>query len=293
LTGGSDGTVRLWNAKTGAELKALAGHAKDVRAVAFSSDGAMAYSAGDDLKLLQWDLDKGTIVKKIDLPQRTWEMQFAPSGKYLIIGIDGAANQINMTTGRTVRKINLFTKSITAFAISPDERTIAAADIQCNVSLWNLDTEKSRSLRSLPRGPEPANGITSLAFSPDGHWLVSGAMGAEKTASLWDLKTDAEVHRVGPFPGFVRDAIFAADSKSFYVASGLTGLQPKKKLAALVNCSITQFDTETGQPTQFWDQFPHLPLHLFRGGEARQMIVVVHDKLIRQSTENGKSISAP
>ena len=43
-----DGTVKLWDAGSGAELQTLKGHSDSVRAVAFSPDGKTLASASDD-----------------------------------------------------------------------------------------------------------------------------------------------------------------------------------------------------------------------------------------------------
>ena len=52
---GDDGTVRLWDPATGAELAALTGHDDPVNAVAFSPDGRRLASAGDDGTVRLWD----------------------------------------------------------------------------------------------------------------------------------------------------------------------------------------------------------------------------------------------
>jgi WD40 repeat protein len=48
LSGGSDGTVRLWRSADGVELACLQGHVGGVRSVSFSADGRVALSGGTD-----------------------------------------------------------------------------------------------------------------------------------------------------------------------------------------------------------------------------------------------------
>ena len=53
---GEDGTVRVWDAGSGAELRDLQGHEGPVRSVAFSPDGARLASAGQDGTVRVWDV---------------------------------------------------------------------------------------------------------------------------------------------------------------------------------------------------------------------------------------------
>ena len=59
VSGGSDGTVRVWDLDTGAPLHTLAGHDGPVEAVAVSADGRRAVSGGDDGTVRVWDLANG------------------------------------------------------------------------------------------------------------------------------------------------------------------------------------------------------------------------------------------
>ncbi|MCC6420796.1 MAG: serine/threonine protein kinase [Gemmataceae bacterium] len=56
LSGGSDGTVRLWRADSGEELRCLEGHTDQVTAVALSPDGRTGYSGSADGTIRRWPL---------------------------------------------------------------------------------------------------------------------------------------------------------------------------------------------------------------------------------------------
>ena len=56
VSGGFDGTVRVWEAETGRPLRTLTGHTGEVAAVGWSPDGTRLVSGADDARLVLWSL---------------------------------------------------------------------------------------------------------------------------------------------------------------------------------------------------------------------------------------------
>ena len=68
-SGGSDNSVRLWEAQSGQLLQTLQGHTNWVRAVTFSADGATLISGSSDESLKWWDVATGACLATVCAPR--------------------------------------------------------------------------------------------------------------------------------------------------------------------------------------------------------------------------------
>ncbi len=64
LSGGEDGTMRLWSLEGGEEVRRFVGHGDWIGWVAFLPDGRRAMSASYDRTLRLWDLDTGEVIRR-------------------------------------------------------------------------------------------------------------------------------------------------------------------------------------------------------------------------------------
>ncbi|KAF4621028.1 hypothetical protein D9613_000791 [Agrocybe pediades] len=65
LTGGQDRTVRLWNANSGAEIKAFAAHGYEILSITVSQDNAKFASSGGDRSVFLWDVATGVTTRRL------------------------------------------------------------------------------------------------------------------------------------------------------------------------------------------------------------------------------------
>jgi WD40 repeat protein len=72
VSGGADGTVRVWDAISGEQLEVLRGHTGTVWSVALSADGQHVVSGGFDGTVKVWDPRSSAALRTVQ-PERRYE----------------------------------------------------------------------------------------------------------------------------------------------------------------------------------------------------------------------------
>lgn len=192
-TGGTDETVHLWDAATGAakwtmKIDRRGELWEGVWSLAFAPDGkALAAGSGNgiggDGHVRVVDPASGAVRQTFDAPggKQVWAVAFSPDGKYLANGTT-LSGQVTVRDTDTWKVVAEWTGGgmMRALAYSPDGKVLATA-IDRDIVLWEAATGKRLRVLS-----GHTNFIMHVAFSPDGNLLVSG--GSDRTARLWKLE---------------------------------------------------------------------------------------------------------
>ncbi len=179
--------IRLYDVRTGKEIRVLAGEQERPHPVAFSPDGkwlgAVCFSKTDremNCKLKVWSVETGAELHQF-LGQRVpfgSTLAFSPDSKMIAGVADEKIYLWEIGTGK--KRIKLEQGGADSLAFSPDGRTIASGHGDGMVCLWEVATGKR-----ICRFDGHRASVFSVAFSPDGRTLSSGSEDA--TVLIWDL----------------------------------------------------------------------------------------------------------
>jgi WD40 repeat protein/serine/threonine protein kinase len=229
LTEGQDKRVRLWDAKTGAELLTLKGHTDVLTSAAFSPDGSRVATAGYDGTARVWDAATGAellVLRGDPKAGRTlWERKpgekvdvvhspcFSPDGKRIVTGgYSGTTWVWDAKTGAELLTLEGHTGPVVSASFSADGSRILTGSWDRTARLW--DAKSGAELLTL-RGH--TDYVESAAFNPDESRIVTA--GRDRTARLWDAKSGAEVLTLKA-PEGIGGASFSRDGSRVLTGGG-------------------------------------------------------------------------
>jgi WD40 repeat protein len=190
VSAGGDGTVKLWDARTGEHVHTFAGHDDVVKSVAFSPDGRRIASTAEGGTVLVWDVPTGRPIRRFEGQlngQRAGlhSLAFSPDGARLAAITYGASLMVcDMATGQLPATLPGGGGNLESVAFSPDGTRIAlGGDFPAKLEVWDATTYK------LLWPLKVHNGARRVAFSPDGTRLASALLGSDRTVIVWDLGT--------------------------------------------------------------------------------------------------------
>ncbi len=191
VSGGDDGSVRLWDLATGECLKILDGYMGTVFAVSMTPEGRRAVSGTGEEILHMWDLATGKRLKV--LRGRTFDWVFAvsitPDGDRAVSGGgqffqrgDYALHFWDLTTGECLKFLNGHTDDVRTVSITPNGRRAVSGSNDRTLRTWDLVT--GSCLKVLEGHTK---WVRSVSTTLDGGHAVSGSW--DGTLRLWDLAT--------------------------------------------------------------------------------------------------------
>jgi len=215
-SGGSDGTLRIWDVATGRERVPLAA-ARDVTAVAVAPDGSWLVSGGSDGTVRIWDVatsrERATLT---DQAGRVTAVAVAPDSAWLAVGGgDGTVRIWDVATSREQATLAGHVGPVMALAVAPDGSWLASGGRDRKVRIWDLSNGQERAALAGHIGR-----VTALAVAPDGSWLASG--GEDGTVRIWNMATGQQRAALTGHANWV-EAVAVAPDGSWLASGGRDG----------------------------------------------------------------------
>jgi TIR domain/WD domain, G-beta repeat len=161
-------------------------HPREVRVVAFSPDGLLLATAGDDWVARLWDVTSGQVRAQISHDAPVGDLAFSPDGRLLATG-SYDTRLWEVASGRELARVGPHGSSAVGVAFSPDGRLLATASHDGTARLWQVASGRERARVTHDRA------VRAVAFSPDSHLLVTAS---DWMARLWQVPSGRERTRV-------------------------------------------------------------------------------------------------
>ncbi|MFZ1990073.1 MAG: TIR domain-containing protein [Alphaproteobacteria bacterium] len=190
-TASDDGTARVWDAASGAQLAILTGHQNWVWSAKFSPDEKSVVTASRDLTAKIWDAQSGDL--RLTLKGHTasvLDADFHPSSHEIVTAsADGTLRIWDSDSGDQKRTMNDGSR-VNALAVSTDGNTIASADTSGTVRLWRWST----GTNTAALGGAPGMNFFSVALDDKGRRVA--AAGENGEAYVWSVGSRERIARV-------------------------------------------------------------------------------------------------
>lgn len=178
--------VELTDAAKRSLIGKLAGHADQVRALAFSPDGKWLAAAGGapaqfgEIKIWSVAERKDTLSIR-GHRDNIFAVAFSPDGTRLATcSYDRLIKLWDAATGAEIKTLKDHTDAVFSVTFSPDGKRLASASADRTVKIWDAATGQRIYTLS-----DALDAVNTVAFHPSGKLLA--AAGADRHIRLWEL----------------------------------------------------------------------------------------------------------
>jgi WD40 repeat protein len=139
--GGTNGTIRFWNASSWKLTTSLFCSPEKVTSLALSPDGRLLAGSIGDTRILLWDLEGGRAASNPVLQGnsgRITSLSFSPDGRTLASGtFDGPIKLWNVASGQELGTLQGHFTGVYNLAFSPDGQSLISSSYDATIRIWH------------------------------------------------------------------------------------------------------------------------------------------------------------
>lgn len=189
LTSGHDGTARLWDIRTGAEVRRFLGHDESVHRARFTPDGQYIAACEND-GIIVWNASNGAERTRIRCD--CLEVRISGDGQKVATGQFYSPKVWDITSGNEIRSAEIKEDDyLSSFEFLPDGKQLAfVSDENDNRVVLNLLNIDSGEVKRFPLASERIERIAPLR---DSSILILGDV--QGYIHLWDSAKQQELNK--------------------------------------------------------------------------------------------------
>jgi len=218
VTSSNDKLIKIWDVKTGRELRTIQGHTQAVKSLALSMDGRRIASGGNrkEKSIMVWDESSGEkLFELAGLGGEISALAFNSTGQKLAIVEQGTNFETRVSVWDCISRTELFevysgntyTVNTVAWSPSKDEFAVGGASTkkmtEKNVTIYNGTTGKSiKALKGTPTS------VSYLQYSVRGQKLLV----VGHATQVWDANTwtiEKQIGNAGTTASYSSDGRYA------------------------------------------------------------------------------------
>jgi WD40 repeat protein len=217
VSGGTDGTIRLWDLSANSVRIVPAGHGGAVTALALTADGQTLASGGDDGVLRMWDPIAGKL--RFCLHNEAGAasaLALADDGMTLVAsGDDGLVRVWDLASRRQAAVLPGHADRVRGVAVTPDGKRALSGARDGSLRVWDLVRAEQEAILTGHDGS-----VLGVAVTADGGLAVT--CGGDGTVRVWDLTAQRQRAVLPGHVGGVLDVAVASDG-TVAVSAGSDG----------------------------------------------------------------------
>ncbi len=210
----------LWNLETGTVERDFPGsnayevhHEGDILRIAIHPQGRLAASAGEDGRVIIWNLETSDPVQQLE-PQTeaVQAIAYSPDGNYLLTGgADATVLLWSVASETVVQTFSGHNEPVNAVAFNRNGTQIVSGSDDDTARIWEIDGTPVRSIFI-------GNNVNDVAFAPNNDSIVFTASD-DDTIIRWDVNSREPINEYSAHEGDVLDFALSADGTTLATAS--------------------------------------------------------------------------